>query len=75
MQSARARERDASCAGVPATQRKTASLIKPRAKAKARRRQRATEMTRTLLPSLKASVSIVARKVTIGQNAGSVWKR
>ena len=33
---ANARERDASCVDVPATQRKTASSVKPRARAKAK---------------------------------------
>ena len=72
---ARAREWDASCADVPATQRKTASSIKPRARAKAQERKRVARLTRTLQPSLKASAAIVARKVTSGQTAGSVCQK
>ena len=70
---AKARERDASCADVPATQRKTASSIKPRQGPK--ERQRVCRLTRTLQPSLKASVAIVARMVTGGLTAGSVWQK
>ena len=40
MQSVGARERDASCADVPATQRKTANLTKPRARPRARANRR-----------------------------------
>ena len=67
IQSARARERDASCADVRATQRKTASSTKPRARPRTRAKRRTPSLARTLQPSLKASVATVARKVTSGQ--------
>ena len=59
-----AKERDASCADVVATERKT----------RARVRQR-TRLTRTVPPSLKVTVAIVARKATSGQTARSVWQK
>ena len=67
--------KDASCADVPATQQKTASLVKPRARPRARAKRRTPRLTRTVPPSLKVSVATVARKVTSGQNAGSVWQK
>ena len=57
---------------VPATQRKTASSITAKAKARAKESQRVLRLTRTVPPSLKASVAIVARKATSVQIA---WKR
>ena len=68
MLSLRAKGRDASFADVPATQRKTASSLKPRARPRVRLRRRTPRLTRTVPPSLKASVATVARKVTIGES-------
>ena len=75
MLSAGAKERDASCADVPATQRKTTSSIKPRARPRIRVRRRTPRLTRTVPPCMKASVATVARTVTSGQTAGSVWQK
>ena len=71
----KAKERDASSADVPATQRKTASSMKPKAKARAKERQRVPRLTRIVPPRFNARVAVVARKVTSGQAAGSVWQK
>ena len=60
---AEAREKDASCVDVPAMQRKTASSIKAKARAKPGEEQRA-RLTRTAAPSLRVSAATVARKAT-----------
>ena len=61
---AKAKERDASCADVLATQRKTtANSINARARARAKEKEGA-RLTRTAPPSSRASVATVARKAT-----------
>ena len=45
------------------------------AKGKAQGKRRTPSKTRTLQPSLKASVATVARKVKSGQTVGSVWQK
>ena len=70
---AKAKERDASCADVPATQRKTGSSTKPRTRARAREGQRVPRLTkRTVPPSLKVIVATVARKVTSDKKVHAV---
>ena len=69
----KAKKRDASCADVPVTQRKTARSVKVTARARAKERQE-VPLTRTVPPSSRVNVATLARKATNGWTAGSVWQ-
>ena len=61
--------------GRPGHAAKDCKFNHAKGKAQGKGKAKNTRLTRTLQPSLKASVATVARKVTSERNAGSVWQR